>query len=500
MVSSVRSENHIFVSYAHIDNERFVGMRQGWVDLLHERLEKRLAMLLGKPPIIWRDSKLRGYDVFDQTIEIELSRSAILLSVVTPRYIDSVACRKEVESFITSAARTEAVQLGDKQRVFKAVKTYVPYEHHPPGTRDLLGYQFYERDQASGRVREFDYEIGPRDDKDKRYWEKFEDLAWDLHELIKLIEGDKLSRTLTSPAATIYLAETTSDLSEDRDRVKRELSQHGHTVLPDKALPLKALPLRDAVRDYLKRSRLSVHFIGEHYGIIPEMESERSVVRLQQELAQERGDDHEFSRLIWLPPGLQPKDERQQKFVVDLQNSFTSHNGSELLQVKLEDLKTIIETKLTQKPKQDPLPATTSGIIRVYLICDPQDLEAVTPMQNFLLSQGCEPSLPLWEGSQAEIFDDHKESLLLCDAVLIFQGQASEGWLRMKLRELIKLPGYGRTTPLRGKLIYLGGPESSAKSNFRTLEASVIRNYTEFDPTSLAPFVAQIHEAKGGRP
>ena len=81
------------------------------------------------------------------------------------------------------------------------------------------------------------------------------------------------------------------------------------------------------------------------------METERSIVRLQQELAIERGDNGEFSRLIWMPPGLQPKDERQQKFVADLQNSFTSHNGSELLQVKLEDLKTIIQTKLTQKPK-----------------------------------------------------------------------------------------------------------------------------------------------------
>ena len=45
------------------------------------------------------------------------------------------------------------------------------------------------------------------------------------------------------------------------------------------------------------------------------------------------------------------------------------------------------------------------------------------------------------DGSEAEVLQDHKDNLLLCDALLIFQGRASEGWLRMKLRELLKLPG-----------------------------------------------------------
>jgi len=67
----------------------------------------------------------------------------------------------------------------------------------------------------------------------------------------------------------------------------------------------------------------------------------------------------------------------------------------------------------------------------------------------------------------------------------------------MKLRELIKLPGYGRTAPLLGKAVYIGGPESPAKERFRTLEAMVIKSYDEFDPASLKPFLAKIDKAKG---
>src|SRR5262249_21503649 len=235
------------------------------------------------------------------------------------------------------------------------------------------------------------------------------------------------------------------------------------------------------------------------YGVIPEMETERSVVRMQQELAIERGDDAGFSRLIWLPPGLAPTDERQQKFLADLQNSFTSRNGSELLQIKLEDLKTIIQTKLTQKAKLTPGVSQEAGPARIYLICDQRDFDEAQAIQNYLFDKGYEVTLPLLEGSEAEVLQDHKENLLLCDVVFIFQGRASEGWLRMKLRELVKLPGYGRTLPLLVKAVYIGGPESEPKDRFKTLEAQVIRNYGEFNPQTLNPFLAQGTKANGGR-
>jgi hypothetical protein len=486
--------NDLFISYAHIDNAFFPGGAKGWIDMLHERLEIRLAQLLGKKPNIWRDRKLRGYDDFEETLVIELSRSAIMLAVVTPRYVDSPSCRSEIENFFRVAAERDRLQFGDKRCVFKIVKTYVPLKDHPTGLQDLLAYEFYERNEASQRVYEFDADISAQGEKDKRYWSKFEDLAWDIHELIRFLETPGLPAARPS-GATIYLAETTSDLAEQRDKVRRELTQFGHTVLPNKALPLELGAFQTAVRDYLQNSQLSVHLIGEYYGVVPERE-ERSIVRLQQELAVERGDDAHFSRLIWLPPGLQPKDDKQQKFVIDLQNSFSSHNGSELLQVKLEDLKTIIQSKLTDKAKPAVAQSNGSGPPRVYLVCDKQDFTALEPLQGCLLDRGYDATLPLIEGNDAEVFEDHKENLLLCDAVLIFQGNASEGWLRMKLRELLKLPGYGRTAPLLGKAVYIGGPASPVKDRFKMLETRVIRNYGDFDPALLEPFIADIIKAK----
>ena len=491
-------KNDLFISYAHIDNAGFTEIEKGWIDLLHEALNWRLPQLMGGPVKIWRDRKLGGNDVFTETILIELANSAILITVISPRYLQSLSCRDELDGFFGAADQSVGLRIGDKHRVFKVVKTYVPLEKHPAELRDMLGYEFYAVDKESGRFREYDNEIGPKGEKDKRYWEKFEDLAQDICLLLKLMGRESTPSAAVSDGSTIYLAETTLDLQEERDKVKRELLQHGHLVLPDKSLPQDGPSLKQVVRDYLKRSRLSVHLIGDYYGTIPEMETECSVVRLQEELAVERGDDAQFSRLIWMPPGLQPKEPRQQKFVLELQNSFSSHNGSELLQVKLEDLKTIIQTKLTQKPKA-PIAVSKQGeASRIYLICDQSDVDEVGPLQDYLFAQGYEVILPLVEGTEAEVFQDHKDNLLLCDAVLIFQGRASEGWLRMKLRELLKLPGYGRTTPLLGKAVYVAGPASPPKERFKTLEATVIKNYEKFDPAPFAQFIERITKTKGG--
>jgi len=491
----MKYEDEIFISYAHIDNEPLAEGQRGWVQLLEERLRKRLAQLLGEPPRVWRDPKLQGNDEFSDILMHKISNVALLVSIISPRYLRSEWCVRELDEFCRNAASQGGLTVSGKSRVFKVAKTFTPRTGHPSQVQGLLGYEFYEYDETSGQAREFSPEIDPN--RDTRYWEKFEDLAWDIKQQIERLRSDDEAAAPASgdpSAPAVYLAETTYDLSEQRDKIKRELTQRGHQVLPDKELPLRAPALEEAVREYLKRSRLSVHLVGENYGIIPEMEKDRSVVRLQQELAIERGDNVEFSRLIWMPPGLQSKDERQQRFIADLQDNFTSHNGSELLQVKLEDLKTIIQTKLTQRPKQAPAAGEAT---RLYLICDQQDIDAVEPLQNYLFERGIEVTLPLLDGNEAEVLQDHKDNLLVCDAVLIFQGRASEGWLRMKLRELLKLPGYGRTSPLLAKAVYITAPELPAKERFKTLEALVIKNYAEFNPGAIGPFLERINKAKG---
>jgi hypothetical protein len=461
--------------------------------------------LLGDEVKIWRDPKLQGNDYFGDTLLLRLSKIAILLCVMSPRYVRSEWCLRELGEFGKRAALNGGLRIGDKSRIFKVVKTYLPLTEHPADLQGLLGYEFYEYDHMLDRAREFNPEVLPY--RDIRYWEKLEDLAYDIKQLIEIlrqqhqgVEAAVQVATAGGPAPNgtgIYLAETTSDLSEERDKIKRELQQRGHVILPDRELPLKGSTLTETVREYLKRSTLSIHLIGSRYGIIPEDES-RSIVELQNDVAAERGND--LSRLIWMPQGLEAQEERQQKFIDELRLGFNGHRSVELLQTKLEDLKTQIYEKLSSQQKPEVDASDAGGPRSLYLICDGQDYDDVSALESYLFEQGIEVILPVMGGDESQIAQDHKETLLQCDAVMIYYGRANEIWLRMKLRELLKLNGYGRKQPLLAKAVYVAAPQTAEKERLRTHEALIIKGYDEtFSPAPLNPFLDQLRAAKGAQ-
>ena len=277
---------------------------------------------------------------------------------------------------------------------------------------------------------------------------------------------------------SVYLAETTFDLRDERDSIRRELQQRGYNVLPDKSLPSDAESFRRAVREYLEQSRLSIHLIGANYGDMPRG-ANQSLVYLQNELATARRENPQFSSLIWMPPGLQAQDERQRQFIDSLEQSPGCHQQVELMQSSLEELKSFIEETLTNRPP--PPPAESPGSpLHIYLICDQEDRPSILPLRDYLLDRGYEAVLPAMTGDEAQIREDHKENLLLCDACLIYYGVANDFWLRSKLRDLQKSAGYGRSKPMLAKAVYITAPETTDKVNFRTLDAQVIRSMDHF--------------------
>ncbi len=496
----------IFISYAHIDNEHYSDIPQGWIDYLDERLKVDLASGLGRPLRIWRDRKLTGSDAFNDTIKERLAKAAIFLAVLSPRYLESPSCRVEVEHFTRFAKEQGGIQVGTKYRVCKVVKTDIPREAHPAEWQGLLGHEFYEKDSTSGRVREFDHLlIGNQ--RDIHYWAKYLDLVYDIKETLLFLQGnphllqpqETPGQPLSTPAptgaasgSTIYLAETTSDLGADRDNIKRELQQYGHQVLPDRTLPMNGPALEQAVREYLRQATLSIHLLSMHYGIIPEMERSRSNVHLQLALAAERCGKPNFSRVIWIPVGLQSTDERQQALIDTLQHSSLA--GSELLQTKLEDVKTIIHAKLAPKPSTVTNGHEEQGMPSVYLICDKQDYDETRPLEDFLSDQGIDVLSSALEGDETQFAQYHKESLQFCDAVMVYYGRVSDTWAKLKRLELLKLAGAGRDRPLLAKAFYLSAPTTDQKERLRYPDTMVIRNYQGLNTETLAPFLARLKQ------
>jgi TIR domain len=498
-------EDDIFISYAHNDNQALLEGQRGWIDNFHQALEKRLQVHLGAKAKIWRDPRLQGNDYFADALVEQIPRVAILVSVLSPSYINSEWCRREMELFCRIACDTGGIRLGNRARIFKVEKINVPLGKLPAELQGMTGYPFYYMDEKAHRARELSPESGPHAIE---YWQKIDDVAQDLTSLLEEMKrrGGGTDATFTNQPAVpsestqpiIYLADTSFDLAPHHDRIKRELQERGHIVLPNRPLPLNGPELQEAVREYLKVCKLSIHLIGANYGVIPEA-ADRSVVCLQNELAAERSKDNSFARLIWMPEGLEAKEERQQNFIKYLKYDQSAQQGADLLETSIEELKTYIQDKLKPALKP-PTPKTNGdeGPLRIYLICDTQDYDNIASLEDYFYDRGFEVTLPLREGDEAEVREDHKESLLLCDAVVIFHGNASEGWLRTKLRDLQKIAGYGRTKPMLAKGIYVGGPETSSKLRYRTHEALVMRNFGQFSADLLQPFIDEIKSARKG--
>ena len=144
-----------------------------------------------------------------------------------------------------------------------------------------------------------------------------------------------------------------------------------------------------------------------------------------------------------------------------------------------------------------------NDLLRIYIICDPSDLESerLTTVTGFLYDQGHECILPSGIEDEREALQEHADNLDICDACIIYFGAASDRWFSAKLRDLRKAL-CRRTQPLLAKAVYMAPPETPGKKSLRTHEAVVIHDPDIFTAASLQPFLTLLRgktKQAGGR-
>ena len=481
---SMQFQTDIFISYAHIDDESLIQNQKGWISEFHRALDIRLAQLMGRRPVIWRDDSLQGNDVFDKQIVDQFSKVAIMISIITPRYVKSDWCIKEVDEFYNTSQTNIGFTVSNKARIFKVIKTPVRIEQHPEKISGVLGYEFYTNDPITGRVKELTQAFG--NETERLYWERLDDLAHDITSYLESLEHNKpVAGTLPSISSTngqvsekVFLAESSDDTQDFRDSLKRELQGYGYQILPDKQLPLITTALNDSLISNLNETVLTIHLVGENYGVVPEG-AQKSIVEIQNDMAASFSAANSVPRFIWIPEGCEPVDERQISFIDKLNTGKEGIAGADLVQGSLEDFKSIVIDKLKsmkkEVKKEELQPEINDGSSKIiYLICDLSDIDEIRPLENYLFDNGYEVVLPIFEGDESGIREDHIENLKKCSAAIIFFSNANELWLRSKTRDFLKINGYGRAKALAFKAIYIAPPDNISKQQFRTLDAEVI--------------------------
>lgn len=465
--------NDIFISFAHADNW------DGWVERFQDRLSHRLAQI-GAPVITWRDSKLRGIDVFSDEIFTQLQQSVLLISIVSPSSFGSRWCEDERQSFEHFAALNGGFRFGNQLRAIKVVKTPLPADQH----RELfgvLGFEFYERETQSHHFHEFDQ-------SSPEFLHLQDKLAQDIKSGL-----DAFGRYLNANPQkdTVYVATATPDLKPSRDTIVQELEDWGYAVVPQDSEPLRRLASFEAVaKAELAASIFTVHLASDYQK--PILEGGQDSITKQYEFALSMRKD----RIVWIAPGRQLYSEFHDALKHGMQK------GVEILKdCAIEDLKDVIVESLNLRRRQ-PAPARNrKARVELYLICDCADLDESNGNQRalrikeYLDEKGLVVMPPPFTHMEwNELEQEHGAQLQLSNAVLLYWGIASENWFRKVRRIIVKEQLRRNKSSSIGRLteaFYFSSPPLK-KSRYRNAAEFVFEQYGDFKPDDLKPMLDRL--------
>jgi hypothetical protein len=459
-------EHDVFISYPHLSNQKDASGQNGWVAKFHNRMKACLSDVLGREARIWRDNKLPIGAVFGDEIRDRLRKSKSLICILSPAYINSEWCLRELKEFHSFGSQQCNLTVQNQSRIITVIKNHIPPKQHPDNLRESLYCKFYNEEEDDGGLpRELGQESGEYGHEE--YKHRMDKVVWSVKQIIEGL-GDDPDADIER---TIYLAETTRDRADDRNRIRDELEARKFRILPDRALPTDdAQEYIMSARDYLKRAFMSIHLVGRTYGTVPDGEK-RSVVHLQNELAAERSKDEQFKRLIWIAPNMENLEDNQSGFLNYLRTNEEMQRGAELNERSFEVIKTRI-IQLITRPQSKPVP---DNLLRVYVMCDKPDADSVDPVWRYLYDKGFEVIPPAEEDEEGQVIQYHKESLLLCDATLIMYGKTKWNWVQLRLNDVSeRVKGWGRSRDISCKAILRTDPETDYKSRLYIRTAKLL--------------------------
>ncbi|MGI9468415.1 MAG: serine/threonine-protein kinase [Rubripirellula sp.] len=502
--ADVIRDSDVVILAAAVDDHPITPGTDGWVTKLTEHVQVRLQQLSGQDLRVTKLTNIPNSDEGWDAIEPALEKLDAVICVLSPAFLQTIPAHQFMEHFAAKSISSGGPVVDSRSRFLKVVKTPVAESEMPSTLRSrvsgLMDYSFFEEDPDSSRVSEFDERFGA--EANQKYYSRVYDVCQELWPVIKTLKqrsGALVQSAVTDgDTKTIYLAQTTSDLAGEAEKIRRELIGRGHKVVPSQPLSMVGDELLPQVTDYLSESSLSIHPVGKSYGIVPEGESE-SLVAIQNRLAAETTQAGDLDRVVWIPRDMEIVDERQQDFLQGLKTAPDLYAGAEIIQGQLSGLKEYVLDRL--KPNTPKAGNETSGDagdqpLRVYLICDERDEEAVEVVEDFLFDQGLEISLPAFGAEEEEAAETHRENLVDADAVLIYYGAARHSWVDIKVRNLMKARGYGRTSDISLQAVYVAPPIDRRKERFRSHTAQVIQGSEPFDGAVLEKFVDAIKASR----
>lgn len=512
-------EHDIFVSYALEDDRPPPGLDRGWVSALVDNLQWRLLQLSGRGErvAIWMPSDGgRGVGFAADQLD-RVKRSALLLIIASPAYLESLACQRERADFLRATALRSTARSSERHltegraherrpvnELFVIERQQWEPTDRPADLADVLAYPFWTLRDVRGQ-RTLGY---PQPDlHDEEYYARIDDLARDLFaELARrrqaVFDASIGTESLGGSNATsstderedldarppVFLAEVTDDLEPQRDAVRRYLNQAGWSVLPDRCYPNSAAEYGEFAHRDMKRCDVFVQLLGELPGRRLPGQAE-TLAALQARLAREAG----CRVLQWRSRSVDLERIVSDEHLALLRSSTVVCDSLAQFQAAV-----VRAAQEQNELNSQPVDGGHWPVQRmVFVNRHASDAALGEQLRRHLEAYGCTAAIPLGEGRPDELRQDLEANLLDCDGLLIVQGHAHESWARQQWNEWRRVV-YRREKPLLALAVCVGPPQAKATVDWPASDLIVVDAVQGLDARKLEPFVRRLEEGVAG--
>lgn len=484
-------EYDIFISYSHLDNLKIFDEARGWIEEFYSDLNILLSRRIGMTDAIkiwWDNKKLDGSVLFNDSIAESISQSAIILCLISPGYLESKYCHKELELFYNKARKeTIGLHVGNRSRIINVLLNNIPHEKWPKELIGTTGFPFHNaKDHES---------FGETLDVSEQ---QFKNELMDLKEaIVKIIEEFKKKEIVSAEPPkstfTIYFGDVADSLRAVRRRTITELEKQEFKLVYDIPPPFDEIEHENAVKEKLKETSLSVHLLDQFPG--RNIEGEETIWYPQSQA--ELGLQCAKPQLIWVPADINIEsieEEKYKVFLQDLENGkqpsknlkYIRGTKSELTQ-QIIDLVKNIEVQWSHPEK---------GKISVLLDTNYDDQLYALELSKGLLENEIQPFINPQEDDPKKNINILQDRISQVSKLIFFYGRASRDWVKERMNAALQLI-ITNNYPKKDFFVFMVPPHKDPNDlslNQQLIKIDVVNNSDalQLDFNALAPFFNSI--------
>ncbi len=507
----------IFISYAHLDNLMLPGQQHGWIELFYQSLNLKLAQRIGRMDAVkiwWDSKKLDGSRLFDNSIEEGIRDSAIMISLISPGYLQSEYCRRELDLFATKAASEKAgSSVGDSARLIKVLLNNIPYATLPPQFGRATGFPFYKAEDSD--------DFGePLNQADPIFAEQLKDLR---DALVRIFEAFPKDQPATQGAALsgvtaasrgtlptaagvavdgpgkgfrIFFGEVSDSLRTAKKRTISDLEKNGYTIITNIPPPEEASAHEQKVTECMKQVNLSVHLLDQYPG--REISgTDTWYPKKQAELALSLAP----SKLIWVPGEMDEEEVEEEAYKTFLRGlsgnsdpnqkyEFIRGSKSELTSQIMDYANAITQARVRQESNEK---------ISVLVDTHFSDQQYAFSLGQALLKNNMQPYINPQEDDPRKNIQILGDRISQVNKLVFLYGNVSREWVLERMSAALQLI-VTNNYPIDDFYVYLAPPNKmndDIKLNQRFMKVNVLNHSAEPDLTAgaLDEFVADLRKS-----